>query len=299
MTSRELHWGIDLGGTKIEGVVLDRDLNELFRDRIPTEGDGGYTHILGRIGLLVEQMERATESSPTRIGFGTPGTLDRETGLLRGSNTVHLNNQPLDADLRKLLGCDVSIENDANCFALAESRLGAAVGLSGSGTVFGIIMGTGVGSGVVVNGQLVKGRNAIAGEWGHNFLDESGGECYCGRTGCVETVISGPATEKYYQALTGTHLPLAEIDRAAINGQAHAAETINRLARFFGRAVATVINILDPDVIIIGGGVGNVEALYSRGVEEVRKHVFTPNLQTRIVPPKLGDSAGVLGAALL
>ena len=299
MSSNELHWGIDLGGTKIEGAVLDHDLNELFRDRIPTEGAGGYNHILGRIRSLVEKIERATESSPTRIGFGTPGTLDGETGLLRGSNTIHLNGHPLDADLHNLLGCEVSIENDANCFALAESRLGAAADLSGSGTVFGIIMGTGVGSGIVVNGQLVKGRNAIAGEWGHNFLDESGGECYCGRTGCVETVISGPATEQYFKDLAGTHLSLADINNAASEGQAHAVETINRLARFFGRAVATVINILDPDVIVIGGGVGNIDALYSQGIDEARKHVFTPKLQTRILRPKLGDSAGVLGAALL
>ena len=157
MVSTKLHWGIDLGGTKIEGAVLDRDLNVLFRDRIATEGDGGYAHILGRISSLVENMTQATATTPVHIGFGTPGTLDGDSGLLRGSNTVHLNDRPLDVDLRGLLGCDVSIENDANCFALAESRLGAAADISDSGTVFGIIMGTGVGGGVDPNAKKWSG----------------------------------------------------------------------------------------------------------------------------------------------
>ena len=300
-------WGIDLGGTKIEGIVLAGSTSSqtvpshtvLCRERIATEGDQGYDHVLDRIKTLLDLMVEATGDRPELVGFGTPGTLDPDTGTLRGSNSVHLNGRPLDRDLERLLGLPVVLANDANCFALAETRAGVVPEVCPQARVVsGLIIGTGVGSGIVVDGKTIVGRHAIAGEWGHNFLDESGGPCFCGRTGCVETVISGPALEKFYLKSTGMRLSLEDIaDRSGHDDAARA--TMDRLVTYFGRSVATLINILDPDVMVVGGGVGNIDCLYDRGKEEIARHLFAPELKTIITRPKLGDSAGVYGAAYL
>ena len=295
-------WGIDLGGSKIECVVLESALNPVVieRRRIDTEADQGYEHVLQRIQNLVNKMEWDTGMVPDEIGFGTPGSIDPDTGLLRGSNSQHLIGQPIKQDLEEMLDLPVVVQNDANCFALAESRIGVLKSLDKpKNVVFGVILGTGVGGGLVVDGRLFRGRNLIAGEWGHNFMDTSGGSCYCGKIGCVETIISGPALEDYYWQQSGTSLPLSEIVTEAKKDNPHAQATVDRLIHFFGIGMSTIINTIDPDVIVVGGGVGNIDLIYTRGVEETKKHVFTPNLKTHIVKPQLGDSAGVFGAAFL
>lgn len=296
-------WGIDLGGTKIEGVVLEdaENLNVLKRMRLPTEQQKGYTHILRQIYKLVETMIAEVGIRPSKIGIGTPGTLDPKTQTLKNSNTVCLNGMPFKKDLESLLKMPIVMANDANCFALAEAKMGAAHEvMPNAEVVWGIIMGTGVGSGVVVNGKVITGRHGIGGEWGHNFLDESGGDCYCGRVGCVEKVISGPSLSAYYNNLTGKDLKLPEIvDRFYEDHDEIAEMTMNRLVHFFGKAVGPVINIIDPDVIVLGGGLGHIDLLYSEGVEEVKKYIFNNSLETLFLKPKLGDSAGVFGAALL
>ncbi len=300
MTAESL-WGIDLGGTKIECAVLESTKvpRILFRHRIATEGHLGYRHVLGRIESLIETATQETGLKPRQIGIGTPGSIDPETGLLRGCNSQHLQHQPFRFDLEKRLGIPVVVENDANCFALAETRMGVVQTVCPEArVVFGIIMGTGVGGGLVVNEQLVSGANRIAGEWGHNFLDASGGECYCGRIGCVETVISGPALERFYATQSGRQKTLAEID-VSTDTDPHAADTMARLIEFFARGVSGLINIVDPDVIVIGGGVGNIDRLYTDGAERITPEIFSPSMHTRIVKPTLGDSAGVFGAAYL
>lgn len=298
-------WGIDLGGTKIEGVVMDAQsvpLKVLARKRIPTESAKGYAHILSQIQILVFDLQHETGISLTTLGIGTPGALEPSTQTLKNSNTLCLNGKPIQKDLEKLLGIPVKLANDANCLALAEATLGAASTLPFKPeVVFGIIMGTGVGGGLIVNNQVINGANGIAGEWGHNHLDNSGGVCYCGKVGCVEKIISGPALEHWYESLTGNKLPLAEIVALSEQGSDHAAvATIQRLIEYFGKAVAVLINILDPQVIVLGGGVSNIDALYSLGYDEIMKHVFNPNgLNTILLKPLLGDSAGVFGAAML
>jgi predicted NBD/HSP70 family sugar kinase len=296
-------WGIDLGGTKIEGVVLKskEDPQVLVRERIPSDAWKGYDHILTQVSKMVNILKEKTGSSPENIGIGTPGSIDPFNGLLKNSNSTALNGKPFREDIEKKLGIPVVIANDANCFALAETKMGVVKEISPEASVvFGVIMGTGVGGGIVLNGSVINGHQGISGEWGHNFLDESGGQCYCGKTGCVETVISGPALEEYYYSLTGNKLKLVEIAERFEKGlDAAADKTLDKLIHFFGLGLSTVINILDPEVIVIGGGVGNIDLLYSRGVEEVKKHVFNPTFRTQIVKPKLGDSAGVFGAALL
>lgn len=296
-------WGIDLGGTKIEGIVLEskEHLTPLARLRVATEAHLGYQHILNRVKLLVEMLTEKTGLRPTSLGVALPGTLDPITGLMKNANTTALNGMPFDRDLELALGIPVKLSNDANCFAIAETLMGVVPDLLPDGqVVFGIIMGTGVGGGVVVRGQVIGGRQGIGGEWGHNHLDDSGGKCYCGRTGCVETVFSGPGLERYYKELSGVALPLKEIvGRAEAGEDAYAERTMQRLTQSFGRAVATVINIIDPDVVVIGGGVGNIDRIYTEGVDQVRTHVFNHRLDTIFTKPKLGDSAGVYGAALL
>ena len=295
-------WGIDLGGTKIEGIVIDKEHpeNVFCRERIQTEGERGYEQVLENIGRLIGKMQKITGISADAIGIGTPGTLDSKSKKLRGCNSQHLNGKSLDQDLRALLNVPVTLENDANCFALAEAHLGSAqCADSDTSVVFGVIMGTGVGGGLVVNGELISGVHGIAGEWGHNHLDDSGGLCYCGKVGCVETVISGPAIEKHYFEQSDIKLSLNQIFKLSENGDTHARNTIERLCHFFGKGIAGIVNIIDPDVIVIGGGVGNVDSLYSSGLTEVSKHIFAPTLKTRIIKPALGDSAGVFGAALL
>lgn len=305
MTSKYL-WGVDLGGTKIEGVVLDanRRSTPLCRIRLETQAQFGYEHILSQIAKLINQMIVKIGSEPTSIGFATPGMLDPKSFALKNSNTTILNGKPLKADLEKRLGVKVFIVNDANCFALAESLIGAASTTSGDSSeriVFGVILGTGVGGGIVINQHGVSGCHLIAGEWGHNMIEPGGMRCYCGKQGCVETVISGPALEQYYFEHASEKRSLKEIyKRRLLNNDVHATATIDRLITFFGKSIAEVINILDPHTIVIGGGVGQIDELYSdRCRKQIEKYLFFDRLNAKIVKPKLGDSAGVFGAAFL
>lgn len=296
-------WGIDLGGTKVEGIVL-KDANSLEvveRLRVPTESEQGYEHILDQIKRCVDLLGEKTGLSVDRLGIGTPGVLDPQLQTMKNCNTTCLNGQPLKADLEKKLNKKVVLANDANCFAFAEAKLGAARDhFTDPEVVFGVIMGTGVGGGLVINGQLLTGRQGIGGEWGHTYLDDSGGPCYCGNVGCTEQVISGTALERFYQERTGSFKRLKEIVALHKEGSDQTAtETIERLLHFFGKGMASVINVVDPDVVILGGGVGNIDLLYTEGVEQVKRFVFNNRLDTMFLRPKLGDSAGVFGAALL
>jgi len=295
-------WGIDLGGTKIEGVILHPEeiSKPVVRTRIDTESFNGYDHIINQISRLVEMMQKQSGLQPTTIGFGTPGVLDPVLQTMKNCNSTALNGMPLKKDLEEKLNIVVELANDANCFALAETRWGIVKEkCPDAQIVFGIIMGTGVGAGIVINNQVWNGKHGIAGEWGHNFLDESGGPCYCGKIGCVETVISGPATERYYEKISGEKIKLREITKRYHEADAAAKQTIERLCDFFGKAVSVVVDILDPDVMVIGGGVGNVDALYTDGVKALRKCIFNNRVDVPILKPILGDSAGVFGAAAL
>jgi fructokinase len=238
---------------------------------------------------------------PTKIGIATPGTLDPGLGLMKNSNSTSLNGKPLKKDLEQLLGVEMFMANDANCFALAEANMGAAKEqYPNAKVVFGVIMGTGVGGGVVVDGKVINGLQGIGGEWGHNFLDESGGACYCGKSGCVEKVLAGPALEKYYATISNQSKNMKEVYELYKKGDdPFAKQTMERLVHFFGLALSVIVNILDPDVIVIGGGVGNIDTIYSEGRESLKKYVFNNKLDTPVIKPKLGDSAGVFGAAFL
>ncbi len=293
--------GIDLGGTKIEGAIIDRERpsSAIFRTRVPTESAGGYEHILAQIGRLVDLLRAEYPGAfPRRLGIGTPGTMDPRTRLQRGSNTQCLNGRPLKADLDRTLGLEVEIANDANCFALAEATLGAARGYP---TVFGIILGTGCGGGFVVNEHILTGCHGIAGEWGQIVIEPDGEISGYGTRGIIETLIAGPALEAHYERLSGQRLRLAEIDaRARAGGDPHATATITRLTDTFARAVAIIIDSFDPHAIVIGGGVGNIDALYTEETRaKISAHIFAPKFEAALLKPTLGDSAGVFGAAML
>ncbi|WP_413111726.1 ROK family protein [Thaumasiovibrio sp. DFM-14] len=299
---QKYYWGVDLGGTKIECAVMDRETDTcVLRERMPTEGDKGYRHVLDNIKMLIERCAEQVGAYPERVGFGTPGTLDPQTGVMKNCNSTHLNDQPLDKDLKILLDCDVLLANDANCFALAETTLGVVPDVAPEASVvFGVILGTGVGAGIVVNGKVLNGHHGIAGEWGHNVLNhDTGMPCYCGKSGCVETEISGPALERFYAELAGEVRPLKDIAAAAEAGDGLCRHTLTHLVEQFAAAVSVAINIIDPDVIVIGGGVGNIDAIYEYTPAAIKKHLFNPHFASLLVRPKLGDSAGVFGAAML
>lgn len=288
--------GLDLGGTKIEGIVLDDHGKELFRKRIETRQENGYRHILNRIGELYRELAKEINVRPHTFGIGTPGAISPRTSLLKNSNTVCLNGQPLKADLENLVGRKIEIQNDANCFAMAEALYGAG---RGKDLVFGVIMGTGCGGGIVHKGEVIVGRQAIAGEWGHTSIAPDGPLCYCGKRGCVETYISGGGAEARYAEKFGTKKSFREIERDFYGGDPKAVEFMQVFFRNFGRALANVIDFLDPDIVVLGGGVSNFNTLYTEGVSEVAKFVFSDSLETPIVKHELGDSAGVIGAALI
>ncbi len=296
-------WGIDLGGTKIEGAILEdrENPNVLQRLRIPTEAQNGYEHIINQIVRLVEVMTIETGIKPGKIGIGTPGTIEPSSGLMKNSNTICLNGMPLKRDIEKALAIPVKLANDANCFTIAEATFGVVRNkVPDARVVFGIIMGTGVGGGLVVDGKIIGGKHGIGGEWGHNFLDDSGGECYCGKTGCVEKILSGPNLEKYYENIMGIPRKMKEIVALHKEGKDEVAtKTVHRMLSNFGKAFSNIINVVDPDAVVIGGGVGNIDLLYTEGVWEVEKNIFNHTLDTPFLRPKLGDSAGVFGAALL
>ena len=295
------YWGVDLGGTKIECAVIERSTDKcIVRERIATESDQGYAHILNQIKLLIDRCAEQLGQRPLAVGFGTPGTLDPHHGVMKNCNSTALNGKPLDKDLSLLLDAQVILANDANCFALAEAHFGAAKRVKPNAeVVFGIIMGTGVGSGIVVNGKGLYGCHGIAGEWGHNVIEPNGALCYCGQSGCLETVISGKGLERFYFEQSGVELSLPEIVERAAGNDLHAQTTLARMSHYFGIAAAQIINVLDPDVIVIGGGVGNIDALYQQAQQAILPHLFNGELNTQIVKPDLGDSAGVFGAAAL
>jgi fructokinase len=307
------YWGIDLGGTKIEGVILSTASPDavVIRQRIDTEAHEGYEHILNQIVRLVDRLKAETGIQPQHIGFSTPGTFDPARQAMKNCNTTVLNGKPLKQDLSRLLGVPVALANDANCLALAEATMGIVPDIVPDyQTVFGVIMGTGVGGGIVVRNTFKKpykrpfvlnGLQGLGGEWGHNILEENGHACYCGKRGCVEQVISGPALQRYYKQVNGQDHSMQEIIKQYQAGNdLVASQTVNRLLEFFGRGIATIINVLDPDAIVIGGGLGNIDLLYTEGVERARKYVFNSReIHTRFLKPKLGDSAGVFGAAML
>ena len=285
--------GIDLGGTKTEGILLDEKHNIIERKRIKTPQENGYDSIVKSITFLINDLKKKT-SEKTSIGLCTPGVTDPNSGLIKNSNTQCLIGMPLKNDLENILDQEILMENDANCFALAESLLGSA---KDHEVVFGVIMGTGVGGGIVINGTIHKGRSNIAGEWGHHILYPNGNECYCGKQGCVETYISGPALERRWFEITGTKESLQSITQNLSFEKAE--QWKSEFLENFGMALANVVDILDPDVIVLGGGVSNVSFLYDEGKKAVYEKVFSDLVNTPVLKNKLGDSAGVFGACLL
>lgn len=292
-----LRIGIDLGGTKTEGIVMDAAGAIHFRERRPTPAAQGYEAILNNIRDIVRHLEAQAGGARCPVGIGTPGAISAVTGALKNSNTTCLIGKPIRDDLEKLLKRPVRIANDANCFALSEALDGAGLN---EPVVFGVILGTGVGGGIVVNGQLLEGLQHIAGEWGHNVLEADGPKCYCGKLGCVETFLSGPGLARDYAAHGGkSGLDAKAIVVTAAADDAVAEAAMQRYLDRFGRALAVVINILDPHAVVLGGGMSNIARLYTEGREHVAKYVFNDELRTKILPNVHGDSSGVRGAAQL
>ena len=285
--------GIDLGGTKIEGILTDENYKTITRKRIPTNQDNGYNSILESIKNLVLELSQKSDNEVS-IGICTPGALSLDTGLIKNSNTQCLIGKDLKTDLENIFKHDISIENDANCFALAESKLGVAKNFD---VVFGVIMGTGVGGGLIINDHIHNGRTNIAGEWGHHCIWPQGNSCYCGKQGCVETNLSGPALEKRWEQLTNKRQSLTEIIQKSDDNLLQKWKT--EFLDNFGLALGNVIDILDPDVIVLGGGLSNIPFLYDEGKNSVYQKVFSDQIDTPILKNSLGDSAGVFGACMI
>jgi len=295
-----VHIGIDLGGTKTEALLLNTHGQETFRKRLPTP-QGQYAAILQTIQQLVDEAEQHAGQSCS-VGIGTPGAISPATGLMKNSNSVVLNGKPLRTALESLLQRPVRLENDANCLALSEATDGAA---AGAAVVFGVIVGTGTGAGIVVHGKVLTGANAIAGEWGHNPLpwpepaELPGKACYCGKHGCIETWLSGTGFQAEYQLTTGKALAAAEIVQLATAGDIIAEQCLQAYEERMAKSLAHVINILDPDVIVLGGGMSNIQRLYTNVPQHWGNYVFSDQVNTRLVAPHFGDSSGVRGAAWL
>ena len=292
--------GVDLGGTKIEAIALAGDGTIPVRERISTPRN--YRDELEAVARLVRSVEKAAGAPGASVGIGIPGAIDPVTGLVKNANSVWLNGTPLQRDLESALGRPVRIMNDANCFAISEAADGAG---AGAGVVFGVILGTGVGGGIVVHGRCLEGPNLIAGEWGHNPLpwmtaDEYPGPmCYCGKAGCIETFLSGPGLERDYVTATGTPMHSREIGAAARSNDADAIATLERYHDRLARALAVVINVVDPDVIVLGGGMSNLPDLAGAASARLPRYVFSTSVRTRVVGNVHGDSSGVRGAAWL
>lgn len=299
LTVAAVRIGIDLGGTKIEGVALATDGRELARRRVDTPRD--YAGTLDAVAGVVQQLEEATAARGT-VGVGIPGAISPATGVVKNANSTWLIGEPLGRDLEARLGRPVRVMNDANCFALSEAADGAG---AGAAVVFGVILGTGVGGGLVIDGRCLVGANLIAGEWGHNPLpwpnaDElPGPACYCGKRGCVETFLSGPALARDHERHAGRALSTREIVRAAAEGDADAAATMARYHDRLARGLASVVNVVDPDVIVLGGGLSNVPGLAAAAAAGLGASVFSDRVVTRVVRNRHGDSSGVRGAAWL
>lgn len=293
--------GIDLGGTKVEAALLDRDQQDkpIFRLRVPTEQEHGYDHILDQIEKLCRAIEMESGIPlPDQIGLGHPGTLDPGLQRLKGSNTQCLNGRPIKADLEARLGKKFALANDANCFALAEAAMGAAQSYE---TVFGIILGTGVGGGLVVQGKVLNGCHGIAGEWGQIILDPNGPVSVYGTRGTIESYLAGPSLEKFYAGESGEKRKLKEIvERADAGTDPVATATLERLADYFAKSIYQIIDVFDPHAIVIGGGVGNIPVLYTDSTrEKITQLIFNATFDAALLKPTLGDSAGVFGAAML
>ena len=289
------HIGIDLGGTKIEVAILDSHDKIIFRERLLTEAHLGSDHIFDQIQTLYGKAVISIQNKTHSLGLGTPGSISKNTHLLKNSNTLCLNSLPLQALLEDKLVHDIIIENDANCFAIAEALMGAGKGYP---SVFGVIMGTGCGGGIVFDGKIRQGPQNIAGEWGHMVIDPQGEPCYCGANGCVESFISGGGLEKRIKNKTGIIISAVDFFNPLLKDESLRNIKQDFYARF-GQALANLINILDPDIVILGGGLSNEESLYKEGVNEVYARIFNDVPSTPIVKNKLGDSAGVIGAALI
>jgi fructokinase len=292
--------GIDLGGTKIEVIALDDGGNTLLRHRSPTPS-GSYADILSAIAALVEFAEQKTDQTGT-VGIASPGAESLATGLIKNSNSTALNGKPLRRDIAQKLGRDVRIENDANCFALSEAVDGAATGFR---TVFGVIIGTGVGGGIVIDRKILVGRNRIAGEWGHNPLPWAGSDekidviCHCGKTNCIEHFLSGSGLALTYHAMTDKRISAEEVAAKSVAGDSQALKCVEIYIHRLARSLAVVINILDPDVIVLGGGLSNITRLYAELPRLVAQYTFSDRIDTPIVRAVHGDSSGVRGAAWL
>ena len=285
--------GIDLGGTKTEGILLDEKFEIVERKRLPTNQQEGYSSIINLIKNLVNDLKQKTDDSVS-IGICTPGALSKQSGVIKNSNTQCLIGKDIKNDLEKVLNQKISIENDANCFTLAESKLGSVKNFE---MVFGVIMGTGVGGGIVIKEQIHNGRTNIAGEWGHHCINPEGNSCYCGKRGCVETYLSGPALEKRWNDLSGKRQTISEILQNS--DESMFTTWKNELLENFALALGNVIDILDPDAIVLGGGLSNIPFLYDEGQSYVHQQVFTDQIDTPILKNKLGDSAGVFGACMI
>ena len=287
--------GIDLGGTKIEVVLLSPQGEERHRRRALSPAAEGYRAVVAAVGRMVREMAQEVPAGhPWTVGIGIPGSVDARTGLVRNANSTCLIGNPLQRDLEELLGRPVGVRNDADCFTMAECRAGAG---RGYGLVFGVIMGTGCGGGIAIDGQVREGPHRIAGEWGHVSVDPAGAPCYCGNRGCVETKISGSGVERSFHDRYGEHLPMAEIVRRARQGEPRCREAFERFLDDFGRCLGGLVSVLDPDVVVLGGGLSNIDELYTVGIERVQRYAFHESLETPILKHTLGDSAGVIGAA--
>jgi fructokinase len=292
--------GIDLGGSKIEGAAIDAAGVVHDRRRVATPA-GDYHGTIAAIVSLIGALERATGVLAS-IGIGMPGAISSATGVVKNANSTWLNGRPLQQDLEAALTRPVRLANDANCFVLSEATDGAAVG---NHTVFGVILGTGVGGGIAIDGRILVGKNAIAGEWGHNPLpwpraDElPGPACYCGRDGCIETFLSGPGMVADHRHHTGQDLLPTEIARRAESGAGDCAATVERYADRLARGLATVINLLDPEAIVLGGGLSRIDALYREVPRRWEPYIFSDRVDTRLLAPRHGDTSGVRGAARL
>jgi fructokinase len=293
--------GVDLGGTKIEAIALDDGGVIRARQRRPAP-QGDYRQTIAAVADLVAAVEHDAGVGPSPVGLGMPGGISPGTGLVQGANSTWLIGHPFDKDLSAALKRPLKVANDANCFAVSEASDGAAAGLP---IVFGVILGTGVGGGIVVDGRPLTGANAISGEWGHNPLpwpkddERPGWRCYCGQHGCIETWLAGPGMARDHQKTAGASLDAAAIVAAAERGNESALATLARYEERLGRALAHVVNIVDPQAIVLGGGVSNIERLYRNVPALMQRYVFSDHVATRIVPPRHGDSSGVRGAAWL
>lgn len=296
----DIRIGIDLGGTKIEGLAMDPQGKTLARERIATP-QGDYPGTLAAVAALVQRLEQ-TAGGPARVGVGTPGSLSPTSGLIRNANSTCLNDRPLDRDLAARLSRPVRIANDADCFALSEATDGSG---AGAAVVFGVIIGTGTGGGVAVDGRLLSGPNRIAGEWGHNPLpwprdeERPGPACYCGKRGCIETFLSGPGLAGSYRRAGGGELDAAQLASRAAAGEPLAGQVMDDYVDRLSRALAGIINVLDPDVIVLGGGLSKLARLYTDVPQRWTGYVFSDVVNTRLLPPRHGDAGGVRGAAWL